>query len=164
MLPACNDFRVPQLPPPLVRCYWVLEGRLLGGAYPGSPNPAEHEARARQLWNAGIRTCINVVEEDETNNNGKPFVRYDDHLRELAMEASETFVHLRFPIRDVSIPSIDGMRSILDAIDLSLKAEQPVYIHCFGGIGRTGTIVCCWLLRHGHAGKFVEATLLPTVT
>jgi hypothetical protein len=22
-----------------------------------------------------------------------------------------------------------------------------------GGIGRTGTVVCCWLLRHGHATK-----------
>jgi len=29
-----------------------------------------------------------------------------------------------------------------------LEAER---IHCFGGVGRTGTAVCCWLLRHGLA-------------
>ena len=26
---------------------------------------------------------------------------------------------------------------------------HAVYLHCFGGVGRTGTAVCCWLLRHG---------------
>jgi protein tyrosine/serine phosphatase len=24
-----------------------------------------------------------------------------------------------------------------------------VYVHCVGGIGRTGTVVGCWLIRHG---------------
>jgi protein-tyrosine phosphatase len=24
-----------------------------------------------------------------------------------------------------------------------------VYVHCFGGIGRTGTVVGCYLVRHG---------------
>jgi protein-tyrosine phosphatase len=24
-----------------------------------------------------------------------------------------------------------------------------VYVHCWGGIGRTGTVVGCWLMRHG---------------
>ncbi|MFN7629174.1 MAG: hypothetical protein ACK5PZ_20300, partial [Pirellula sp.] len=24
-------------------------------------------------------------------------------------------------------------------------------VHCYGGIGRTGTVVSCWLLRHGYA-------------
>ena len=40
---------------------------------------------------------------------------------------------------------------ILDAIDdIFLKVKFP-YIHCWGGIGRTGTVVGCWLIRHGHA-------------
>ena len=33
---------------------------------------------------------------------------------------------------------------------LSLAADRPVYLHRFGGVGRTGTAVC-WLLRHDWA-------------
>jgi ADP-ribosylglycohydrolase/protein-tyrosine phosphatase len=141
-------FSVPTLPPPTVRSYWVVENRFLAGAYPGSPDRSQHRQRVEQLWHAGIRTFINLVEEHETNNAGQPFARYDDILRELAHEAGEQVAHIRLPVRDLSVPSNDGMRSILDAIDLSLAADRPVYIHCFGGVGRTGTAVCCWMLRH----------------
>jgi hypothetical protein len=135
--------------PPTNRCYWVVPDKFLAGAYPGSAKPDEHRNRIEALWNSGVRTFVNLVEEDESNNSGQPFARYDDILRDLAAVANTQVAHLRFPVKEVSIPSIDRMRSILDAIDLSLAAGRPVYVHCFGGIGRTGTVVCCWLLRHG---------------
>jgi protein-tyrosine phosphatase len=43
------------------------------------------------------------------------------------------------------------MQSILDTIDLELQAGHGVYVHCWGGIGRTGTVIGCWLKRHGRA-------------
>ena len=145
------SFSIPTIAPPTNRSYWVLEGKFLAGAFPGSPDPAEHRQRVEVLWTAGMRTFINLVEESESNNGGQPFRRYDDILRELAQGAGEHVAHLRFPVRDLSVPSVDGMRSILDAVDLALAADQPVYLHCFGGVGRTGTVVCCWLLKHGLA-------------
>ena len=137
---------VPRIPPPTIRCYWVVEGSFLAGAYPGSPDREEHRQRVEALWAAGIRTFVNLVEEHETNNSGQPFTRYDDILRELALRAGDHVAHLRFPVKDLAVPTVDAMRSILDAIDLSLAAERPVYLHCFGGVGRTGTVACCWLL------------------
>ena len=132
---------------PTVRCYWVVEGQFLAGAYPGSPDPAAHRQRVETFWRADIRTFINLVEENETNLSGKPLTRYDDLVRQLALESGQAAC-IRFPVRDLSVPSPDRMRSILDAIDLSLAAAQPVYLHCWGGVGRTSTVVCCWLLRH----------------
>jgi len=26
-----------------------------------------------------------------------------------------------------------------------------VYVHCWGGIGRTGTVAGCWLIEQGHS-------------
>ena len=44
------------------------------------------------------------------------------------------------------------MTSILETIDGVLAAGRAVYVHCYGGIGRTGTVVGCFLARHGMAG------------
>jgi protein-tyrosine phosphatase len=33
-----------------------------------------------------------------------------------------------------------------------LAQGQNVYVHCWGGVGRTGAIICCWLARHGYDG------------
>lgn len=52
------------------------------------------------------------------------------------------------------------MTRILDQVDLMLNQGNSVYIHCWAGRGRTGTVAGCWLARHGIAeGAGVLATL-----
>jgi protein-tyrosine phosphatase len=41
----------------------------------------------------------------------------------------------------------------VNAIDAALDNKQVVYVHCWGGIGRTGTVVGCYLVRHGMTGQ-----------
>ena len=41
----------------------------------------------------------------------------------------------------------------IDAIDAALAAGETVYVHCYGGIGRTGTVIGCWLVRRGLNGE-----------
>jgi protein-tyrosine phosphatase len=43
------------------------------------------------------------------------------------------------------------MVRILNQIDLCIKHNKHVYVHCWGGKGRTGTVVGCYLIRHGLA-------------
>jgi len=162
-MPVARPYRIPEIAVPLERCYWVVENLLLAGTYPGHPDSHAHTKRVTGLWEAGLRTFINLMEEDETNHSGQAFVRYDDVLRELALNNSDRIAHLRFPIPDQKITTVDRMRSILDAIDLSLGKKVPVYVHCFGGMGRTGTVICCWLLRHGLANNENVLSLLTTL-
>ncbi len=58
---------------------------------------------------------------------------------------------LRFTIPDEGVPSPAVMKGILDAIDNAPGQGKPTYVHCLGGRGRTGTVVGCWLARHGKA-------------
>ena len=139
--------------PPITWGYWVVNSQFLAGAYPGSLNPQEHRLKVRTLLDAGIRTIINLTEAVERGLNGKPFVPYEPTVRELSEGFPGEVRCLRFAIRDQWVPRRDEMAVILDAIDESLVANQPVCLHCWGGVGRTGTVVACWLLRQGLASR-----------
>ena len=52
---------------------------------------------------------------------------------------------------DMGVPEADGtMRAILRSIRESSSITPAVYVHCWGGIGRTGTVVGCWLRECGY--------------
>lgn len=146
---------------PTTRCYWVVPGALLAGAYPEDKEPELRGERAKQLWAAGIRTFVSLVEVHEHGPGHPNLARYAPKVEELAAAAGVRSMCLRFPIPDLGVTSFDAMATILDVIDLSLEAKRPVYVHCFGGVGRTGTVVACWMLRHGLA---TDADVLARLT
>ena len=139
---------------PFERSYWVKPERLLAGCYPGSKDHAGTERNMKALLDCGIRSIINLMEPDETDHSGKPFRPYDDSFSNLARERGLDISWTRVPVRDLNIPSTETMRRILDLIDASINEGKPVYVHCWGGRGRTGTVVGCYLVRHeGLSGE-----------
>ncbi|HOG46265.1 MAG TPA: protein phosphatase [Anaerolineae bacterium] len=136
---------------PFDRSYWVVPGRFLAGYFPGDKDRAAAEAKLRRLLDCGIRCIINLMREYELDDDGLPFAPYDGEFRRLAAERGVAVTCLRMPIRDLHIPTRETMRQILDAVDECIAAGRPVYVHCWGGVGRTGTVVGCWLARHGLA-------------
>ncbi|HEV2664849.1 MAG TPA: dual specificity protein phosphatase family protein, partial [Blastocatellia bacterium] len=45
-------------------------------------------------------------------------------------------------------PTTERMSEIQLAIEAALEAGRTVYVHCLGGIGRTGTVLGCYLVEH----------------
>ena len=45
------------------------------------------------------------------------------------------------------------MTNMLDEIQNWLAQGHIVYVHCWGGVGRTGTVIGCWLRRSGLTGE-----------
>jgi protein-tyrosine phosphatase len=60
---------------------------------------------------------------------------------------------VRRPIRDLDVPSLEKMAAIVGEIERFLGHGLPVYVHCWGGRGRTGTVVGCWLVNQGLEGQ-----------
>ncbi len=149
LIHAVMHRRVPnEIPIPFPRSYWVLPGHFLAGYYPGDQTKAAAQQKIGALLDAGIRCVINLVEEDEKGAGGKPLRSYASLLTGEAQKRQIDLTYLRISIPDVSVPSVETMQSILDAIDAALSRDQPVYVHCWGGRGRTGTVVGCYLVRH----------------
>src|SRR5215475_15348655 len=123
---------------PIENCYWVLPGKLLAGEYPRNIDEESSREKLIALLDCGITAFIDLTEEKEL----EPYAG-------LVGAAS----HHRFPVRDLSVPkSPDVTKAILDAIDHYIERGQTVYVHCWGGVGRTGVIIGCWLARR-HGGE-----------
>lgn len=136
---------------PFTRAYWVIPGRLLAGYYPGDLDPSTEINKLNGLLDVGVQLVINLMSPDEISTNGKPFQSYEPVLKNLAKERNLEIECRRFPIKDMSTPTPLQMRMILDTIDTALANNKVIYIHCWGGLGRTGTVIGCFLSRHGLA-------------
>ena len=80
------------------------------------------------------------------------WVAYAHVLEQKAGHYDEPLKYWRRAIPDKQIPSIEQMRETLAVIDSALTAGCGVYVHCLAGIGRTGTVVGCYLARRGMSG------------
>lgn len=135
---------------PFEKSWWVADGKLLGGEYPGGLDPDVARVRLANLLEAGITSIVNLQEATETSGSGKTFADYMPIVRELSSSQNMPVTFRRMPIRDQGVPEAGQMTEILGYIDSEIAQGRRVYIHCWGGNGRTGTVAGCWLVRHGR--------------
>ncbi len=151
------------LPRPHPNCYWVdpdrLSDRLLAGEYPGDRDEAEAREKLRRLLSAGRDFFLDLTEPYEAGIIA-PLQPYDHWLADEARALGVAAAHTRLSIPDMGLPENPAhMARILDTLDAALAAGRKVYLHCWGGIGRTGTVVGCYLVRHGRTGDEALETL-----
>ena len=102
--------------------------------------------RVRQFLAVGITAFVDLTEAHE-------FDPYFPVFRAVLPEGTGLPTYQRLPIRNWEIPPPLMMVRILDILDTALAEGHNVYVHCAGGIGRTGTVVGCYLVRHGMQGE-----------
>lgn len=137
---------------PIPESYWVEPDRLLAGEYPARHDAETTRQRLDALIQAGFNTFIDLTRDNE-------IIPYMHTLMEEAKLYDVPVEYQRFPIGDFGLPTPEMMQDILDMIDASLQMGRKIYLHCWGGIGRTGTTVGCYLVRRGKTGEAALAQL-----
>jgi protein-tyrosine phosphatase len=128
-------------PKPDPNTYWVVPDKLLAGEYPGARDLEGARRRLRSFLAVGVRHFIDLTEVGE-------LTPYAELLTE---EADSGATYERFPIRDGSVPEEPKtMAEIIAAIDRAIAEGGITYVRCWGGVGRTGLAVACWLQERGQ--------------
>ena len=125
---------------PLANSYWVVPGQFLAGEHPFGESPTDAHNRIAELRAAGIDYFIDLTELREMPNYRLLLPRHAQYVRR--------------SIPDTEVPREAGhMQDIQALLRAALAKERGVYVHCRAGIGRTGTVVGCYLVEQGLDGK-----------
>jgi atypical dual specificity phosphatase len=106
---------------------WIEEDAILACVYP------DEDRGLPALERAGIGVLINLHEG----------------AHDPAALARHGLSEVHLPVRDFTPPSPEQLDAGVAAIERALARGQRVAVHCAGGLGRTGTLLACYLVRHG---------------
>lgn len=110
---------------------WLIENRLAGVSYPGS------EDALVLLSKLGVKALVSLSEQSVGINR----------LTRHGLQAKH------IPISDLTAPTLSQVEQAIASIDDFLAQDQPVAVHCFVGLGRTGTILACYLVSRGSSAR-----------
>ncbi|MFQ6025453.1 MAG: dual specificity protein phosphatase 23 [Nitrosopumilaceae archaeon] len=103
---------------------WFIDNKLAGSGMPTSSE--EFDWVIKQ----GVKSIVTMTEDA------------------LPQPWTQSIQYLHVPTEDLTAPDIEKIDQTVDFIHERIKNKEPTMVHCAGGLGRTGVILACYLIKY----------------